>query len=111
MTLAYYAKNVRPDVENRNSWAITVAIDIAQWPERTRSHKGLKFSDRITSRQATPTERNVFQKAYRLTFFRYKSIEALMEDEIDNLGAGHPFLNELEEKLKPFKLIPKKKIT
>jgi hypothetical protein len=87
-----------------------VLLDAGNWPERSRAHKGATKERYLCGRPMSQKEAEETIYKYRLTFYRYNSWAGLIEDEIEILGEGHPFIERLREESKKTINIPTQKI-
>lgn len=91
ITYKYRHKNTKA-----NSWKI-VAI-FGSWPIRNEIHKGYYHAQEFAQREMTDEEEEAFKKMWRYTAFTYRSIEELLNDERNQLGKDHEWINTLKEK-------------
>ncbi|MBS4064193.1 MAG: hypothetical protein KGZ74_06510 [Chitinophagaceae bacterium] len=72
-----------------NPEPFVVLYDPPAWPDRITARRGYDSMKVIYSRKMTDDEWADYQKAWRCQAWKYKSIDGLLEDEIEALGQDH----------------------
>lgn len=82
---------------NKYPARIYLYMDCTKWPQRNRRVMGCMGVPAFADREMTRDENISCHFAYRIKYYQYEDIDALIDDEIKIVGEDHPIIKTLRE--------------